>query len=333
MAEPLVTDAIYKAVIAIDKINIFDIVINNINTCIDSGTDETIMNLSSDQLAAFLEVHKQGSFSAGARSLGLTQSATSQKIARLEELLQSPLFIRLQAGLELTSAGVELLAFARAQLSHEESFLSRYNQYRQKSKLASKEELAGVFRLASFSSVNRSVLIPLLAPLLRQHPSAHIEFSSHEMKELLPLLERNAKDGVVVDFVPNRPGIEHILLGHEEYVVVEARQGAGPSDRYLDHGPEDNATDSYLRHQDYKKPWQREFMGDVYSILEGVALGLGRAVMSRHLVEKDRRFKIIKFPKRYLRPVHFCFLRQHYYAPLQQKILSEIQREGRKFLP
>jgi DNA-binding transcriptional LysR family regulator len=65
-------------------------------------------------------------------------------------------------------------------------------------------------------------------------------------------------------------------------------------------------------------------MGDVYGILDAVALGLGRAVMSKHLAEDDRRFKIISMPKKYLRPVMLTYYRQSYYSPLHYKIIETL---------
>ena len=67
-------------------------------------------------------------------------------------------------------------------------------------------------------------------------------------------------------------------------------------------------------------------MGDVYGILDGVALGLGRAVMSKHLVEEDSRFKIIKTSKKYLRPIVLCFYKQAYYPAIQKKSRELLQQ-------
>jgi uncharacterized protein YktA (UPF0223 family) len=66
-------------------------------------------------------------------------------------------------------------------------------------------------------------------------------------------------------------------------------------------------------------------MGDVYGILEGVSKGLGKAVMSKHLVDADKRFKIIKTKKRYLRPIVLNYYKQNYYSKLQLKVIDELQ--------
>jgi hypothetical protein len=61
---------------------------------------------------------------------------------------------------------------------------------------------------------------------------------------------------------------------------------------YLDHYPQDNATEAFFAHQGVTFAKVRSYMGDVYAILDGVALGLGRAVMSKHMLERDARFRI-----------------------------------------
>lgn len=272
------------------------------------------MSIPNDSLMAFLRVFEEGSFTAGAQRLGLTQSAVSQKIARLEDLLQSPLFVRLSKGLALTSAGERLLVFARAQLQHEQDFLQSFNQYG--------TALSGIYRLAGFSSINRSILIPALAPWMRQHPEVSLEFSSHEVVDLLPLLKSNRVDAAILDYHPHVPGIEEVVIGREEYVVIESTRHKNVPAFFLDHGPHDNATESYFKFQKKQTLPQRRFMGEVYAILDGVAAGLGRAVMSVHLVKDDRRFHIVSGYKPYERPLVLCFYRQSYYSPVHQQLLQ-----------
>jgi len=61
-------------------------------------------------------------------------------------------------------------------------------------------------------------------------------------------------------------------------------------------------------------------MGDVYSIIDGVALGLGKAVMSKHMIEDDKRFNLISHKKKYIRPVAMTYFEQNYYSPLHLEV-------------
>jgi DNA-binding transcriptional LysR family regulator len=63
---------------------------------------------------AFLVTAEEGSLSAAARALGLTQPTLSRQVAGLEEELGVTLFERVGRGLELTPGGAELLEQVRA---------------------------------------------------------------------------------------------------------------------------------------------------------------------------------------------------------------------------
>lgn len=66
-----------------------------------------------NQARAFLVTAEEGSLSAAARALGLTQPTLSRQVAGLEEALGVTLFERTSRALLLTQSGVELLAHFR----------------------------------------------------------------------------------------------------------------------------------------------------------------------------------------------------------------------------
>ncbi len=68
-------------------------------------------------LRAFLAVVESTSMTAAARHINLTQGAVSQQIKRLEEILDSPLFIREGKKLVLTSVGERLVVRAQRLVS------------------------------------------------------------------------------------------------------------------------------------------------------------------------------------------------------------------------
>lgn len=73
-------------------------------------------DLEIDLLRAFTTVAETGSFTAAADVVGRSQSAVSQKIIRLEELLGRSLFRRTSRSLVLTGEGERLLSTARRML-------------------------------------------------------------------------------------------------------------------------------------------------------------------------------------------------------------------------
>jgi len=67
-----------------------------------------------NQARAFLVTAEEGSLSAAARALGLTQPTLSRQVAALEDALGVTLFERVSKSLVLTKAGVELAEHVRA---------------------------------------------------------------------------------------------------------------------------------------------------------------------------------------------------------------------------
>jgi LysR family transcriptional regulator, glycine cleavage system transcriptional activator len=61
-----------------------------------------------DALIAFEAVHRLGSVTAAAQDLGMTQSAVSHRLRRLEHFMGLPLLIRAQGGMRPTPAGAAL---------------------------------------------------------------------------------------------------------------------------------------------------------------------------------------------------------------------------------
>lgn len=70
------------------------------------------MKVSSPQIAAFTHAARERSFSKAAKVLGITQSAVTQHVARLEREMGTQLFLRTRGGLELTKPALELFALS-----------------------------------------------------------------------------------------------------------------------------------------------------------------------------------------------------------------------------
>ena len=67
-----------------------------------------------NQARAFLVTAEEGSLSAAARALGLTQPTLGRQVAALEQELDVTLFERVGRSLSLTQSGLELLDHVRA---------------------------------------------------------------------------------------------------------------------------------------------------------------------------------------------------------------------------
>ena len=118
----------------------------------------------------------------------------------------------------------------------------------------------------------------------------------------------------------------------EQSVLVEAQGYAGPA-LYLDHDEEDQTTLRYLKKWGKPPlPLRRRYLDDIYGILEGVRLGLGRAVVPLHLLHGEERLRILNPERKISSPVYLIHYRQPYFSKLDQLLLKTLQDGCRSFL-
>jgi molybdate transport repressor ModE-like protein len=162
------------------------------------------------------EVAEQGSFSAAADSLHLTQSAVSQQIAALERETGAVLVDRNRGHLRLTDPG-------QALVGHAEAVLARLDEAEQEL-----QEIAGLrggrVRMASFPTAGATVVIRAVASFRRKHPGVELKLSEAEPEESIPQVRSGEHDLVLVydyDYVPlpeDRDTERHLLL--EEHMQL-----------------------------------------------------------------------------------------------------------------
>lgn len=144
------------------------------------------------------EVAEQGSFSAAARSLGMTQSAISQHVAGLEREVGLPLVDRGTRPIELTEAGAVLVRHGRVvttQLEDAEQALAEISG-----------RLAGRLRVGSFPSALTTFVPAALARFRAEAPEVVLTMVDDHMQGLVPRLERGELDMAVIYENPVLPG-------------------------------------------------------------------------------------------------------------------------------
>jgi DNA-binding transcriptional LysR family regulator len=125
------------------------------------------MTLTTDMLAAFVQVADHLSVSAAAAELGLGKSVVSKRVAQLESALKVTLFSRSTRRVALTPAGEAYLEFARRALAEVHTGEERLRDLR----LA----LSGQIRLTAPVSWGQRVLAKRLPGFLHAHPAVEIE--------------------------------------------------------------------------------------------------------------------------------------------------------------
>lgn len=126
-------------------------------------------------LRGFEAAARLGSFHQAAQELHLTQSAISQQIRSLEELLGQPLFHRQGRSVALTDAGQDLLETTQSVLLQLAMGIQRLEQYRKPNQL--------VFNTST--AIARHWLLPRLVEFHRLHPDIDLWlFTSDEEPDM-----------------------------------------------------------------------------------------------------------------------------------------------------
>jgi DNA-binding transcriptional LysR family regulator len=279
------------------------------------------VSLSSLQLDAFHAVARNLSFSRAAKELHVTQSALSQRVKKLEEELGQLLFVRGVGGLALTETGLRLLRYCQTRAALEAEVVAELAP-------AKSPSLVGTVRVAGYSSVMRSVILPAIAPVFRDHPKLNAAINVREMTQLESMLARAAADFVLLDHVLERDGVEHEKLGDEELVLVESTQHDERREVYLDHDPDDETTIRFLRRsRSHMGRIQRSFLDNIYGLIDGTVLGMGRAVLPRHLLSEDMPLRIVSGHKPIHVPVVLHYWKQPAYSRVHDAVVVAL-REG-----
>jgi DNA-binding transcriptional LysR family regulator len=130
------------------------------------------MKTTLDELQAFVAVVDTGSITAASESLGLTISATSRTLGRLEEKLQTTLLRRTTRRLELTEEGAAFLQHARAILASVDAA--------EEQMAARRMRPAGRLRVDAATPFMLHVLVPLLEGFRARYPDVELELNSNE---------------------------------------------------------------------------------------------------------------------------------------------------------
>jgi DNA-binding transcriptional LysR family regulator len=134
-----------------------------------------------DDLRAYLEVARTGSFSQAARHLGLSKSMISRRIVRLESGLGTQLLSRTTRGVVVTEGGATFGAHAERALAELEAA--------QEALRGNDTELDGLLRIAAPLSFGATHLAPVIAELALRHPRLRL-YTSYSDRRVDLMAER-----------------------------------------------------------------------------------------------------------------------------------------------
>jgi len=165
---------------------------------------------------AFLVTAEEGSLSAAARALGMTQPTLGRQVSALEEQLGVVLFERVGNGLTLTPSGLELLDHVQAMGDAANAVsLTSFGQ---------SQAIEGTICIAASETYAAVLLPPIIAKLRSMEPAINIEIV---VSNAPSDLRRREADIAIRNFRPAEPD-----LIAKKIKDVPARLYAAPS--YLD---------------------------------------------------------------------------------------------------
>ena len=168
----------------------------------------TMLNRT-QMLRIFCAAAEAPSFREAAARLGCSPQSVTRAVRDLEELLGEPLFHRNTRQIRITAYGEQLARQARDSLSALDRLFRRGGQA---------DEMAGRVGLTAPQAIGRRYLLPLLQPLLREHPQLRVELRLDD--EPTDAVAAQIDIGVRVGFIRDRRYIARAAAKVPFYVVA-----------------------------------------------------------------------------------------------------------------
>ncbi len=186
-------------------------------------------------IQAFVAVADQGSLSAAARHLGVSQPTLGRHVHAMEDAVGAPLFRRKPRGMALTTLGAQLLDPAR-EMSEAASRLSLVAA-------GESQSMAGSVRITASVFISHHILPALLAQTRRSNPEISLDLVASDSTENLLFSEADIAIRMYrpeqLDVVTRHLGdIQMGLFGATDYLdrkwpAGHAGRPAGPRFRRL----------------------------------------------------------------------------------------------------
>ena len=119
-----------------------------------------------DDLDLFVRISDTGSITESAQQLDITTAAASAALKRLEDQLDTQLFVRSTRRLRITEEGERFLQYSRKALDAVSDGISAIN--------SSKGKIAGTIRMSISSDLGRNLMIPWLDEIVDMRPKLSV---------------------------------------------------------------------------------------------------------------------------------------------------------------
>ncbi len=160
------------------------------------------------QFLAFAYVVREGSFSAAAARLGVTQSTITQHIAKLEKTVGSLLMLRSRDGVQLTAAGQEFYDLADRMIALEAEMSERLDGFN-----AMKSGRLNVIGNAPQPGLR------IIAAFQKRFPDIQISFGLHDWTMATKMIRNRVADVGLITDAPEDDIWERIFIESVDYVL------------------------------------------------------------------------------------------------------------------
>lgn len=177
------------------------------------------MKISSiDQLETFVKVLDNGSFSAAAAVLEVSQPAVSQQVRELERRMGVKLVERVGRSIAPTAAGASLLGYARQILDTAARASEAVSDHAQ--------GVRGSVRLGMGGTACLHWLPPVLSALKQQHPGLQVIVSTGNTDDFVRRVEHNQLDVALVTLPVSSRALQVTPALKDPFVVIGPAKGA-----------------------------------------------------------------------------------------------------------
>ncbi|MDG1366693.1 MAG: LysR family transcriptional regulator [Acidimicrobiales bacterium] len=245
------------------------------------------MQLDVESLRAFITVLNLGGMTAAADELGISQSAVSWKIKRLEERVGRDLLMRDGRRLSPSRDGRELLDYAQTIVATHDAAVTRL----------SATGLEGTVKLGSTEEASALCTGAVCGRFSRIHPNVDLDFHVDRSSRLASMIAANQLDVAVLQLRTHDVRARDTVLWHDTLMWVSSPdwtydEGTVPLITFGEDGFYRPIAEAALRDADI--PHRVAFSGpSTASVLSAVSAGTGVALLSSRSVAGD----VIQWPR------------------------------------
>ncbi|HEX8450506.1 MAG TPA: LysR family transcriptional regulator [Longimicrobium sp.] len=242
-----------------------------------------------DRLRVVLALHRGGTLSAAARTLGVDHTTIARRVEVFERDLGAPVFERGPDGFSPTPFGEEILSAAERMEGELHGLLRRLD--------LGAGGLTGLVRLTTTPHLASTLFAPAIGAILRAYPGLQMELVGDS--RTLDLSRREADLAVRLSR-PEAPGLVARRLGEIAFALYAAADDPRPFDALPCLAYDDVSSNSPLhRYLAELVPPERMVLrsNTMAALLEAARAGLGCAVLSCFAGEADPLLRRVPAPR------------------------------------